>query len=336
MTLKDTLWEKINQKTKPPGSLGTLEWLAVQIGLIQQSLTPVLRNPHIVVFAGDHGIAEEGISAYPQEVTHQMVKNFLSGGAAINVFCNLHKINLCIIDAGVNYDFSKDTLKPLDYKISKGTRSFLSSKAMSTSELEQSIKSGGEIVEQITSRECNVIGFGEMGIGNTSAASMLMSYICGLPLEQCVGRGTGLNDAQLLHKLNILRQAQTFHGEITHPLEILQTFGGFEMALMCGAFLRAFEKNMVILIDGFVASSVFLVAHRIQPRIMENAIFCHLSSEQGHALMLDYLQAKPLLQLQLRLGEGTGCALAYPIIESAVAFLNEMASFSEAGISAKH
>jgi nicotinate-nucleotide--dimethylbenzimidazole phosphoribosyltransferase len=334
MNLKEQLQHKINSKTKPIGALGMLEKLALQIGTIQNSLTPSLKKPTIIVFAGDHGIANEGVSAYPQEVTYQMVMNFLHGGAAINVFSTQHGINLKIVDAGVNFDFDKyENL--INAKIDKGTKSFLHQKAMTETQLLQCFEKGKEIVTQLANEGCNVVGFGEMGIGNTSSASMLMSYLCNLPIEQCVGRGTGLNDEQLQHKIAILKQAKAFHGNIENPKEVLQTFAGFEMAQMYAAMLTAHENNMIILVDGFIASNAFLVAYKINPLIKNNAIFCHLSDESGHQHLLNFLQAEPILKLNMRLGEGTGCAIAYPIIESAVAFLNNMASFESAGVTNK-
>lgn len=332
--LKDQLQQKIDFKTKPIGALGTLEKLALQIGQVQNTISPTLRNPVIVVFAGDHGIAQEGVSAYPQEVTFQMVMNFLQGGAAINIFSKQNHINLKVVDAGVNFDFEKsDNL--INAKIAKGTKSFLQQKAMTETQLQQCFEKGEQIVNVIGKDGSNIIGFGEMGIGNTSSATMLMSYLCNLPIEKCVGRGTGLNDAQLEKKITILKQAKSFHENIENPKEVLQTFGGFEIAQMCGAMLTAFENNMLILIDGFIASNAFLVAYKINPKIISNAIFCHLSDESGHQLLLNYLNVEPLLKLNMRLGEGTGCALAYPIILSAVSFLNSMASFESAGISNK-
>jgi nicotinate-nucleotide--dimethylbenzimidazole phosphoribosyltransferase len=334
MNLKEQLQHKINSKTKPIGALGMLEKLALQIGTIQNTLTPSLKKPTIIVFAGDHGIANEGVSAYPQEVTYQMVMNFLHGGAAINVFSTQHGINLKIVDAGVNFDFDKyENL--INAKIDKGTKSFLHQKAMTETQLLQCFEKGKEIVTQLANEGCNVVGFGEMGIGNTSSASMLMSYLCNLPIEHCVGRGTGLNDEQLQHKIAILKQAKAFHGNIENPKEVLQTFAGFEMAQMCAAMLSAFENNMILLVDGFIASNAFLVAYKINPLIKNNAIFCHLSDESGHQHLLNFLQAEPILKLNMRLGEGTGCAIAYPIIESAVAFLNNMASFESAGVTNK-
>ncbi len=334
MSIKNQLQNKIDFKTKPLGALGILEKLALQIGEIQDTLSPELTNPTIVVFAGDHGIAKEGVSAYPQEVTYQMVLNFLQGGAAINVFSNQNNINLIVVDAGVNFDFEPSNYL-INTKIANGTKSFLREKAMTETQLQQCFDNGKQIVNKIFESNCNVIGFGEMGIGNTSSASMLMSYLCNLPIEKCVGRGTGLNDVQLKNKIAVLQQAKEFHGEINNPREVLQTFGGFEIAQMCGAMLAAFEKNMLILVDGFIASNAFLVAQKIQPLINKNAIFCHLSDEFGHHNLLNYVGVEPLLKLKMRLGEGTGCAMAYPIIKSAVSFLNSMASFESAAVTNK-
>lgn len=334
MSIIDKLQNKIDFKTKPIGALGTLEKLALQIGTIQNTLSPTLQNPTIVVFAADQGIANEGVSAYPQEVTYQMVMNFLQGGAAINVFSKQNNINLKLVDAGVNFDFEKNE-NLINSKIAHGTKSFLQEKAMTENQLQQCFDKGATIINQIAKDGCNIIGFGEMGIGNTSSATMLMSYLCNLTIEKCVGRGTGLNDIQLENKIAVLKQAQALHGNIENPKDVLQTFGGFEIAQMCAAMLTAFEKNMIILVDGFIASSAFLVAYKLNPSIINNAIFCHLSDEFGHQNLLNYLGAEPLLKLNMRLGEGTGCAVAYPIIESVVAFLNRMASFESAGVSNK-
>lgn len=332
--MKEQLQHKIDFKTKPLGALGMLEKIALQIGELQNTLCPVLQNPTIVVFAGDHGVANDGLSAYPQEVTYQMVLNFLSGGAAINVFAKQHNIALKIVDAGVNHDFEPHH-SLIDAKIAKGTKSFLTEKAMTNPQLEDCLLKGKEIVNSVAHSGCNVIGFGEMGIANTSAAAMLMSYCCNITIENCVGRGTGINDTTLKNKIALLRKTADFHGNITDPMEILATFGGFEIAQMVGAMLAAFEKNMLILVDGFIASSAFLVAFMMKKEIIKNAIFSHQSEEQGHQKMLEFMKAEPLLKLNMRLGEGTGCAVAYPIIQSAVNFLNEMASFESAGVSNK-
>ncbi len=325
-----TLQQKIDNKTKPLGALGELEKLVLQIGNIQNTLNPKLSNPTILVFAGSHGI--EGVSAYPSAVTAEMVLNFLQGGAAINVFCEQHDIALKIIDAGVNYDFQSQP-QLIDAKIAKGTKNYLHEKAMTAAELNLCFEKSAEIVESVFQGGCNIIGFGEMGIGNTSSASLIMSQLCGIPLAKCVGRGTGLNDDQLQKKLVRLTQAQKNHPNLTDAKDILATFGGFEIAQICGAMLAAYQKNMLLMIDGFIASAAFLVAQQIQPSIQENAIFCHLSDERGHKLLLAYLNATPLLQLGMRLGEGTGCAVAYPIIKSAITFLNKMANFDSAGVS---
>lgn len=330
--IKEQLQHKINFKTKPIGALGVLEKVALQIGTIQNTLSPQLIKPTIIIFAGDHGIANEGVSAYPQEVTYQMVMNFLQGGAAINVFASQNGIDLKVVDAGVNFDFPNNE-NLINAKIEKGTKSFLTAKAMNVCALEYCFMHAEKIVDNVYNNGCNIIGFGEMGIGNTSSATMLMSSICKLPIEKCVGRGTGLDDAQLNKKIEILNAAKLFHGEITDAKEILITFGGFEIAQICAGMLEAKKKNMLILVDGFIASAAFLVAHKINPSILENAIFCHLSDEHGHQNLLNHLGIEPLLKLGMRLGEGTGCAVAYPIIKSAVAFLNGMASFESAGVS---
>jgi len=332
--LIDDLQHKINSKTKPLGALGTLEELALKIGAIQQSLSPILKEPTIVVFAGDHGIATKGVSAYPQSVTYQMVLNFLNEGAAINVFCKQHSIALKIVDAGVNFDFPENSAL-ISAKVGYGTKNLLEEKAMTATELQACFNHGRKVVVDLAAKGSNVIGFGEMGIGNTSASSLIMSRICELPIEKCVGRGTGVNDEQLQQKITLLKEAQTKHAEVKDPKAVLQTFGGFEIAQMCGAMLAAYEHQMLILVDGFIATNAFLVAKEINPKLQDNAVFCHLSDEHGHQNLLNYLGASPLVQLKMRLGEGTGCAVAYPLLKSAVAFLNEMASFESAGVANK-
>jgi nicotinate-nucleotide--dimethylbenzimidazole phosphoribosyltransferase len=335
-SLEAQIQAKIEGKTKPPGSLGQLESLAKQAALVQGTLNPQLTSPHLIVFAGDHGIALEGVSPYPPEVTAQMVLNFVRGGAAINVFCRQNGINLKVVDAGVNADFAPD-LPIVHQKVAKGTANFLHAPAMSAAQCQQAMEWGASLVRQIQAEtHSKVIGFGEMGIGNTSAASLLMSEICGLPLEQCVGRGTGHDDEGLQRKLNTLKAAQEKHHLPAHSapaFQVLQTFGGFEIAQMCGAMQEAAALGMLILVDGFIASAAFLVAHAMQANVIDYAIFCHRSAEQGHRLMLQYLKAEPLLDLGLRLGEGTAAALAYPLLQNAVAFFNEMAEFSDLGLS---
>ena len=323
---------KIDFKTKPTGALGMLEKLALQIALIQQNLSPTLLNPHLVIFAADHGLAREGVSKYPPEVTYQMVLNFVAGGAAINVFSKQHGFNLQVVDAGVMGNFPP-ILPIIHQKVGHGTKSSLHESAMSLLEVEKCIGLGAKVVQDIFEKNCNVIGFGEMGIGNTSSASLLMSKICNIPLVDCVGRGTGVDDKGLKHKISILANVLNKHQEEESALQTLANLGGFEIAQMVGAMLQAAQNQMIILIDGFIATSAFLVAHVLEPNILDYAIFCHQSDESGHKQMLKYLNVEAILKLNLRLGEGTGCALAYPIIQAAVNFLNEMASFESAEVS---
>lgn len=331
-TFDEQIQHAIDTKTKPLGALGKLESVAFQIAKIQQTLTPQLVSPSILTFAGDHGAANAGVSAYPQEVTFQMVMNFLQGGAAINAFCQQNEIALQVVDAGVNFDFD-DAPGLINAKVAHGTANYIEAQAMSKEQLDACLQKAGAIVADVANNGCNVIGFGEMGIGNTASASLIMSAICELPIERCVGRGTGLDDEGLNRKLGLLTEAQALHGAMSNPHQILQTYGGFEVAQICGAMLEAKRQNMVIMVDGFIATAAYLVAQAIDPAISDNAIFCHTSNESGHQLMLDYLKAEPLVNLGMRLGEGTGCAVAYPLIKSAVAFLNGMASFESAGVS---
>jgi len=323
----------INNKTKPLGALGTLETIALQVGQIQNTLTPLLNRPAMLVFAGDHGIVEEGVSPYPQAVTAQMVMNFLAGGAAINVFARQHNMALRVIDSGVNAEFQ--AAEQLTHaKIARGTNNFLHGTAMTLAQCEQALTAGVEIVYQELDAGSNVIGFGEMGIGNTSSASCLMSILCDIAIGDCVGRGTGLDDAGVQHKVAILEKALEYHQlDNSNPIEVLAALGGFEIAMMVGAMIGAAQRKCVLLIDGFIATSALLVAAKIQPTILQYCIFSHCSDEAGHRLMLNHLHVKPLLNLGLRLGEGTGAVLAYPLVQSAVNFLNEMASFAEAGVS---
>jgi nicotinate-nucleotide--dimethylbenzimidazole phosphoribosyltransferase len=330
-TLRLLLQTKIDKKTKPLGALGQLESLALQIGLCQNTLTPRLNNPCILIFAGDHGIVESGVSAYPQIVTAQMVANFLSGGAAISVFARQHHLELLIVDAGVNADLASHP-KLIAAKMGKGTLNFLRHPAMTPETCRQAMQAGAELVLQRYDKGCNCIGFGEMGIGNTSSAALLMHCLTAIPLAQCVGRGTGLNDDQLQNKLVVLQQALNQHNGLTEPLEVLATFGGFEIAMMVGAYLKAAECSMLIMVDGFIASTALLVASKLYPQVPDYCVFSHVSNEQGHHALLDQFNAKPLLNMDLRLGEGSGIALAYPLLQSAVLFLNEMATFAEAGV----
>jgi len=328
------LQSRIDGKTKPPGSLGQLESLALQIGEIQQSLTARLDNPHLLVFAGDHGAACAGVSAFPQEVTWQMVENFLAGGAAINVFARHNGLQLQVIDAGVAHAFGpRDGL--VDAKVAFGTHNYIEQAAMSSGERDAALARGAAIANNLGEQGCRVIGFGEMGIGNTAAAALLTHQLTGTPLADCVGRGTGLDDAGLARKQALLARAADRAGlpADADALTVLAEFGGFEIAMMTGAMLAAAERRMLLLIDGFIVTSALLVAARIAPAIVDYCVFCHRSAEPGHLAQLRALRAEPLLDLGLRLGEGTGAALAWPLVRAAAAFLNEMASFASAGVS---
>lgn len=336
--LSIALQHKIDRKTKPLGALGRLERLAQQVGLVQNSLSPSLKQPHILVCAGDHGALQDpagtALSAYPQDVSWQMVENFLAGGAAINVFAGQNGLELLVADAGVNHDFGP---RPglIDAKVAMGTASYLSGPAMSEAQCQAAMARGAAIVADLTEKGCNVIGFGEMGIGNTAAASLLTHFLTGTPLADCTGRGTGLDDAGLAKKRAILESLAVRHRAGHEPLTILACYGGFEIAMLAGAMLEAGRRRMLLLIDGFIVTSALLVAHKLDAGLLKYCVFSHRSQERGHQAQLAYLEVEALLDLDLRLGEGTGAALAYPLVRAAVAFLNDMASFESAGVSDK-
>jgi len=323
--------DAINNKTKPLGSLGALETLAKQLGLIQQTTAISVDRPAIVVFAGDHGVVAEGISAYPQDVTWQMVENFLGNGAAINVFARQNNAALHIVDAGVNHDFGP---RPglVDRKVAHGTRNFAFEAAMTTEQCATAMEHGAALVADLPG---NVIGFGEMGIGNTTSAAALMHKLAGIPVADCVGAGTGLSPEGVQHKQRVIEAAATRHAGATEAIDVLATFGGFEIAMMTGAMLKAAALRKTLLIDGFIVSAALLAASRMAPAILDYCVFAHCSDEAGHRRMLGQLGARPLLQLGMRLGEGTGAALALPLLQAAANFLNEMATFSSASVSEK-
>ena len=282
----------------------------------------------------DHGAAKAGVSAYPQDVTWQMVENFLAGGAAINVFARLNGLSLKVIDAGVAHDFGqREGL--IDAKTGPGTRNYIEEAAMSAVECEAALAKGAHIARELADTGCNVVGFGEMGIGNTASASLITHVLTGTSLAECVGRGTGLDDHGLARKRDLLTQAASRAAlpKDAGAKRVLAEFGGFEIVMMAGAMLGAAERGMTLLIDGFIVTSALLAASRLAPTIGEYCIFCHRSVEPGHLAQLADLKADPLIDLGLRLGEGTGAALAWPVVKASVAFLNEMASFESAGVS---
>ncbi len=330
--VKTYLQEQIDNLTKPKGALGRLEDIAMQIGTIQQSLHPKLTNPHHIVFAGDHGIVDEGVSAAPKAVTYQMIANFWNGGAGINFLCRQHGFELQVVDAGVDYNFTdKDPI--INAKIRKGTRNFLHEAAMIQEEMYQAIELGAEQVSKIHQTGCNVISFGEMGIGNTSPSAMWMHYFTNISLTDCVGAGCDHTGDIVTHKLKVLSQAkENYKGDGTTE-DIMAYFGGYEMVMAVGAMLKAAELKMTILIDGFIMTNCLLAATKLYPEVQDYAIFSHQGDEAGHKLVLEYLKAKPILHLDLRLGEGTGALCAYPIVDSAVRMLNEMGTFKEVKVS---
>ena len=330
-TLAAQLDNAINNKTKPLGSLGTLERLAKQLGLIQGRVDVSIERPAILVFAGDHGVVAEGVSAYPQDVTWQMVENFLADGAAINVFARQNGCALHVIDAGVNHDFGT---RPglIDRKVARGTRNFAVEPAMTAQQCATAMEHGAALVSDLPG---NVVGFGEMGIANTTAAAALMHKLTGIPAADCVGAGTGLSHEGILRKQHVIESAAAKHVDVTNPLDVLATLGGFEIAMMTGAMLKAAQLRKVLLIDGFIVTGALLVAARIAPAILDYCVFAHCSDENGHRRMLDALDAQALLQLGLRLGEGTGAALALPLLHASANFLNQMATFASASVSEK-
>ncbi|RKP56799.1 nicotinate-nucleotide--dimethylbenzimidazole phosphoribosyltransferase [Pararobbsia silviterrae] len=322
----------IDTKTKPLGSLGVLEQIAYRLALTQRTLRPVIRRPAIIVFAGDHGIAAQGVSPFPQAVTAQMVMNFLAGGAAINAFSRAARIELEVVDAGIATELEYPG-NLVARAVARGTRDFSIEPAMTRAQLAQALTEGARRVDHQVAMGSNTIGFGEMGIANTSSAACLMSRLLDLPIDACVGRGTGLDDAGLAHKRAVLGAALAHHPASADPYDVLATFGGFEIAMMTGAYLAAAHARMTIVVDGFIATAALLAASKIDVRVLDYCVFAHASGEQGHQSMLDALGAKPLLSLGLRLGEGTGAALAMPLIRAAAGFLSEMASFESAGVS---
>ncbi|MEP6963958.1 MAG: nicotinate-nucleotide--dimethylbenzimidazole phosphoribosyltransferase [Polaromonas sp.] len=329
--LQAGLRHKIDQKTKPQGALGLLEDLALQLGLIQRSESPSLHEPQMLVFAADHGIAAEGVSAYPQAVTVQMVANMLAGGAAINVFARQHGFALQVVDAGVAADLPRHA-QLLPRKIAHGSKNICTEPAMSRAEAEAALTAGMDVMRSLPG---NVVAFGEMGIANTSPAALLLARLTGASIADATGRGTGLDDRQLQHKQEVLARALALH-PATEPLDVvaeLAALGGFEIAMMAGAMQQAASERRVVLVDGFIAGAAALVASALAPPVRDYLVFCHRSAETGHHLLLAHLKARPLLALDLRLGEGTGALLAWPLVQSAANFLNEMASFESAGVS---
>ena len=347
--MQPAIQDKIDNLNKPKGSLGVLEELAMQVCLIQQTLTPSLAHPCHLLLGGDHGIEREGVSVSPREVTWQQMINFTRGGGGVNMFCRQHGFKLRIVDVGVDYDLS-DIPGVINCKIACGTRNFLYEPAMTEDEFDKAIQVGVDLVDDCLAEGCRVLCIGEMGIGNTSPSSIWMSLFCNIPLDECIGAGAGLDTPGIRHKHKVLQQAVAQWNALAAanscvPSEAsdqrsslftlhssLQYFGGFEMVAAIGAMLRAAEQHLIILIDGFIMTACALAACRLYPEAQSYMVFGHCGDESGHRRMLDALHAKPLLSLGLRLGEGTGALCAFPILDSAVRMMNEMNNFDNASI----
>lgn len=326
--LQNALQHKLDKKTKPIGSLGQMERIAMQIGLIQQTITPKLEKPVMLTVASDHWITDEKVSPVTIDITWQQVLNFIEGGGGIGLFCDVYGFDLYVVDAGVNYDFPAHP-KLINKKVRKGTRNFLHEHAMTAEECNHALQNGRDVVCAFAQKGSNVIGFGEMGIGNTSPATALLSVFTGTPVESCTGPGCGLTPDGVSHKAKVLRQAIEKHGISTKAAENLARFGGLEIATIAGGMLEAAAQRMLIVVDGFITTSAFMVAYEICPTVKDFAVFAHSSKEGGHKLMLKHMNAEPIMDLDLRLGEGTGAAVAYPIIHGSVEMLNRMTAFEE-------
>ena len=330
-SFREALIDKINNLTKPKGSLGVLEDLALQIGLIQQTLSPTLSHPHNVLFAADHGIVEEGVSKSPKEITWQQLSNFLHGGAGVNFLCRQHGFKLVLVDSGVDYDLPYEK-GIINCSVGRGTHSFLKGPAMSMEEMELCLERGAKITDMIHADGCNVVSFGEMGIGNTSPSSIWMHLLTGISLEQCVGAGSGLDSEGIRHKYNVLKQSVN-HGRLAehdpgrHGPRQPDGRRGAGRERAAGA-----RAVMIILVDGFIMTNCILAASKLHPEVLSYAIFGHQGDEIGHKLVLDAMKVRPLLNLGLRLGEGTGAICAYPIVVSSVNMMNEMDNFAHAAI----
>ena len=329
--LAAALRHKIDRKTVPHGALGRLAALAERLGAILGTTEPRLDKPQLVVFAADHGIAARGVSAYPSDVTGQMVGNFVAGGAAVSVLARQHGIAQTVVDCGVRRDF--DAAPGLHTaKIAPGTADCSVGPAMSAAQCGQALANGIELVKGLPG---NALLLGEMGIGNTSPAALLTARLGGIDVAEVTGAGTGLDAAGIARKTAVLREALAANAGATAPLAVLAALGGFEIATMVGSVLQAASERRVVVVDGFIASAAVLVASKIAPHVLQRCVFAHRSDERGHARLLQLLGAEPLIDMGLRVGEGSGAALAWPLLVSACAILNEMASFESAGVSGK-
>jgi nicotinate-nucleotide--dimethylbenzimidazole phosphoribosyltransferase len=328
--LLPALQKHLDNLTKPPGSLGRLEELARSFGLMRGTTNLVLQKRAIFTFAADHGISRSGVSAYPREVTPQMVLNFLNGGAAINVLCRHYGIQNIVVDVGVDYDF-EDLPGLVKKKAGHGTQNFLETPAMTEAQAIQCLESGMSLVEGY-----ELIGTGEMGIGNTTSSAAILSVLAGLPVEEAVGRGTGVDDDRLKHKIKTIQEALARRKpDANDALDVLTKIGGFEIGAIAGLILGAAARRIPVVVDGFISGAAAMIATRLQPACRDYLFFSHLSRERGHKRMLEFFDARPILDLDMCLGEGTGAAVAMDVIAAAVKIYNEMATFESASVSGR-
>lgn len=332
--LKAAVQHAIDTKTKPPGSLGCIEDLALQMALAQETPAPLADPACLLLFAGDHGLVEEGVSAWPSEVTAQMVLNFLAGGAAANVFARSNGIDIQVVDGGVIGELP-DHPDLMRADIRKGTRNALKKDALNPGEVASAVGFGEDLAKRKVSDGTKVIALGEMGIGNTSSATLLAHALEGIDLEMLTGPGAGLDPHGVSHKLDVLKHTAARRPGKLSPEDAMSAFGGLEICMMTGALIGAAKSKAVVLVDGFIATSAALVALRMYPELQSSVVFAHRSKEPGHNAMLEALNADPLLDLNMRLGEGSGALLAFPLLRNACAMLNEMATFESAGVSGK-
>lgn len=328
--LTENISDDIFGKTRPYGDLGKIEEISLKMAQIQNTRHVEIKKPHLLLFASDHGIAQEKVSIFPQELSYQLVLNVMSGKSPINLFADQHQMEVLVIDAGIRYDFNPN-FPIIHAKIRKGTRNFLVEPAMTTDEMEKAIETGVSLVDKLHENGCNTIGLGEMGVANTSSASVLTALITQKSIRECVDTGSGLDTQGVEHKVTVLNRAIERHGNPSLPLDLLRTYGGYETAMTIGAILRAAELDMIVLVDGFITSAAMLLASVIEPEISRFCFFSHQSKEQGHKQILDFFGHDALINLNLRLGEGTGAALALPVIKSGANFLRHLDRMASMG-----
>jgi nicotinate-nucleotide--dimethylbenzimidazole phosphoribosyltransferase len=324
---------RLDNKTKPPGSLGRLEEFARRIVAISGSIDPDLSKKVVFTFAGDHGIVEEGVSLYPKEVTAQMVFNFLNGGAGVNVLARHSGAEVRVVDVGVDHDFG-ETPGMLHRKVARGTCNFARGPAMTRDEALAALQVGIDLADQCRVEGVGLVGTGEMGIGNTSPSSAIIAAISGLTVRDLTHRGTGINDAALENKIRVIEQGLTLNKpDVTDPLDVLAKVGGLEIAAIAGLVLGCAANSIPVVIDGFISTAGALIASELHPHVRDYIFAAHKSVEIGHSFMLERIGVRPILDLDFRLGEGTGAALAMGLIDAGVKVLKEMATFDEAGVS---